>query len=125
MDLLNDPDLVATDGLISFETAFWFWMTPQSPKPSCHAVITGGWTPSEADIAAGRTVGFGTTTNIINGGLECGRGWDARVNSRIGFYKRYCDILGVSYGDNLDCANQRPYGQGFMLDSHILPVTSN
>uniref|UniRef100_A0A6N2LZ68 Glycoside hydrolase family 19 catalytic domain-containing protein n=1 Tax=Salix viminalis TaxID=40686 RepID=A0A6N2LZ68_SALVM len=26
-----------------------------------------------------------------------------------GFYKRYCDLLGVSYGDNLDCYNQRPF----------------
>ncbi|XP_009392872.2 endochitinase-like [Musa acuminata AAA Group] len=108
-DLLNNPDLVATDATISFKTALWFWMTPQSPKPSCHDVITGSWTPSNADQAAGRLPGYGVTTNIINGGLECGKGYDARVADRIGFYKRYCDLLGVSYGDNLDCYNQRPF----------------
>ncbi|CAL9116653.1 unnamed protein product [Musa acuminata var. zebrina] len=108
-DLLNNPDLVATDATISFKTALWFWMTPQSPKPSCHDVITGSWTPSNADRAAGRLPGYGVTTNIINGGLECGKGYDARVADRIGFYKRYCDLLGVSYGDNLDCYNQRPF----------------
>ncbi|RWR90607.1 chitinase 1 [Cinnamomum micranthum f. kanehirae] len=72
-DLLNNPDLVATDAVISFKTAFWFWMTPQSPKPSCHDVITGGWTPSDADRAAGRLPGYGVITNIINGRMECGQ----------------------------------------------------
>ncbi|XP_073106012.1 basic endochitinase A isoform X2 [Elaeis guineensis] len=110
-DLLNNPDLVATNPDVSFETALWFWMTPQSPKPSCHDVITGQWTPSAADQAAGRVPGYGVITNIINGGLECGRGQDSRVEDRIGFYKRYCDLLGVSYGDNLDCYNQRPFNQ--------------
>ncbi|XP_020079846.1 basic endochitinase C-like [Ananas comosus] len=109
VDLLNDPDLVATDPTISFETAFWFWMTPQLGKPSCHDVITDRWIPSDFDIQRGRLPGFGVTTNIINGMLECGHGIDSRVAHRIGFYKRYCDILGVSYGDNLDCYNQWPF----------------
>nr|AYK28279.1 chitinase 2 [Zea mays]AYK28280.1 chitinase 2 [Zea mays]AYK28281.1 chitinase 2 [Zea mays]AYK28284.1 chitinase 2 [Zea mays] len=107
--ILANPDLVATDPTVSFETAVWFWMTPQSPKPSCHDVMTGQWTPSAADTAAGRLPGYGVVTNIINGGLECGHGADSRVADRIGFYKRYCDLLGVSYGDNLDCANQTPF----------------
>ncbi|XP_010242848.1 PREDICTED: basic endochitinase-like [Nelumbo nucifera] len=111
VDLLNNPDLVATDPTISFKTAIWFWMTPQSPKPSCHDVITGQWTPSAADLAAGRAPGYGVITNIINGGIECGKGYIPQVADRIGFYKRYCDILGVSYGDNLDCYNQKPFGQ--------------
>ena len=117
MNLLNNPDLVATDSIISFKTAIWFWMTPQSPKPSCHDVITGNWNPSSADVAAGRFPGYGTTTNIINGGLECGQGWNERVEGRIGFYKRYCDFFGVGYGDNLDCYNQRPFGNGLLVDT--------
>ncbi|KAJ0076809.1 hypothetical protein Patl1_35755 [Pistacia atlantica] len=40
-------------------------------------------------------------TNIINGGIECGHGVDSKVQDRIGFYKRYCDMLGVGYGNNL------------------------
>nr|POE55511.1 endochitinase [Quercus suber] len=117
LNLLNNPDLVATDPVISFKTALWFWMTPQSPKPSCHDVITGNWNPTSADIAAGRLPGYGTTTNIINGGLECGQGWNERVEGRIGFYKRYCDFLGVGYGDNLDCYNQRTFGNGLLVDT--------
>ncbi|CAL9049147.1 endochitinase [Musa acuminata AAA Group] len=108
-DLLKNPDLVATDATISFKTALWFWMTTQSPKPSCHDVITGSWKPTNADRAAGRLPGYGVITNIINGGLECGKGSDSRVADRIGFYKKYCDLLGVSYGDNLDCYNQKPF----------------
>ncbi|RWR79275.1 basic endochitinase-like protein [Cinnamomum micranthum f. kanehirae] len=109
-DLINNPDAVATDPVISFKTALWFWMTPQSPKPSCHEVITGQWTPSAADSAAGRLPGYGVITNIINGGIECGKGFNDKVADRIGFYKRYCDLLGVSYGSNLDCYNQGSFG---------------
>uniref|UniRef100_A0A453TAR1 chitinase n=1 Tax=Aegilops tauschii subsp. strangulata TaxID=200361 RepID=A0A453TAR1_AEGTS len=109
VDLLRNPDLVATDPTVSFKTAMWFWMTAQAPKPSSHAVITGQWSPSGTDRAAGRVPGFGVITNIVNGGIECGHGQDSRVADRIGFYKRYCDILGVGYGDNLDCYNQRPF----------------
>ncbi|XP_042425175.1 endochitinase-like [Zingiber officinale] len=108
-NLLSNPDLVATDGVISFKTAIWFWMTPQGNKPSSHDVITGRWTPSDADRAAGRLPGYGVITNIINGGIECGKGSNAQVADRIGFYKRYCDLLGLNYGDNLDCYNQRPF----------------
>ncbi|CAK9149567.1 unnamed protein product [Ilex paraguariensis] len=110
VNLLNNPDAVARDPVISFKTAFWFWMTPQTPKPSSHDVITGRWTPSAADSAAGRLPGYGLITNIINGGIECGKGPNRWIKDRIGFYKRYCDMLGVRYGPNLNCDNQRPYG---------------
>lgn len=108
-DLLGNPDLVATDPTISFKTALWFWMTPQSPKPSCHDVVTGSWQPSAADSSAGRVPGYGVITNIINGGVECGKGQNDKVEDRIGFYKRYCDLFQVGYGDNLDCYGQQPF----------------
>ncbi|KAK9164664.1 hypothetical protein Syun_005566 [Stephania yunnanensis] len=109
VDLLNNPDLVSSDPVISFKTALWFWMTPQAPKPSCHDVITGRWNPSDADRQAGRVPGFGVITNIINGGIECGKGPNPQVQDRIGYYQRYCGLLGVSPGGNLDCFNQRPF----------------
>ncbi|XP_077246309.1 basic endochitinase C-like [Tasmannia lanceolata] len=108
-NLLTNPDLVSTDAIVSFKTAIWYWMTSKSEKPSCHDTITGRWTPSNEDKIAGRLPGFGVSTNIINGGLECGKGNNVAVANRIGFYKRYCDILGVSYGTNLDCYNQKPF----------------
>ncbi|KAK3018067.1 hypothetical protein RJ639_005192 [Escallonia herrerae] len=109
VDLLRNPDLVASNPTISFKTALWFWMTPQSPKPSSHDVITSRWRPTSTDSAAGRAPGYGLVTNIINGGIECGKGPNAQVADRIGFYKRYCDILKVGYGNNLDCYNQKPF----------------
>ncbi|KAK2632883.1 hypothetical protein EUGRSUZ_L00939 [Eucalyptus grandis] len=90
-DLLNNPDTVVTD------------------PPSCHAVAAGQWQPSAADTAAGRVPGYGVITNIINGGLECGKGSNPQVQDRIGFYKRYCDLLKVGYGNNLDCYTQKPF----------------
>ncbi|CAI8608949.1 unnamed protein product [Vicia faba] len=108
-NLINNPDLVSTNPTISFKTAMWFWMTPQANKPSSHDVITGRWTPSAADRSAGRVPGYGVITNIINGGLECGQGQNPKADDRVGFYKRYCQILGVDTGGNLDCNNQRPF----------------
>ncbi|KAL6875783.1 hypothetical protein ACP4OV_013296 [Aristida adscensionis] len=112
VDLLNNPDLVATDAEVSFKTALWFWMTPRDNKPSCHDVVTGRWSPSPADQAAGRAPGYGVITNIINGGLECGHGPDPQSADRIGFYKRYCDEFRIGYGSNLDCDAQRPFNAG-------------
>lgn len=101
---------MASDPVVAFKAALWFWMTPQEPKPSCHDVILGRYVPTEADKQANRTAGFGLTTNIINGGLECNRPGDLRVEDRIGYYRRYCEILDVDdLGDNLDCAQQLPY----------------
>ena len=109
VDLLSNPDLVTSDGIIAFRSALWFWMTPQAPKPSAHDVMIGRWSPTEADRAAGRAPGFGMTVVIINGGLECGHGADARVADRLGFYERTTSMLGVSQGANVDCGSMRPY----------------
>ncbi|XP_057977010.1 endochitinase-like [Malania oleifera] len=110
-DLLNDPDLVETDPYLSFEAAYWFWMTPHPPKPSCHDAMISNYTSSAADIVAGQYRGFGLCTDIITGGSECGDHDPYRQeNYRIGYYKRYCEILGVDTGDNLSCVDQQPYG---------------
>lgn len=109
VDLLNNPNLVKTDGAIAFQTALWFWMTPQPPKPSCHAVITGGWTPSPDDRNKGRVPSFGMTINIINGGIECGKATSPQVEDRVGFYRRFSQMLGVSLGDNIYCDRMAHY----------------
>jgi predicted chitinase len=89
-DLLNQPELVSTDSVISFMSALWFWMTPQPPKSSCHNAI------SES--------GFGMTINIINGGIECGKGQQTpQAQHRIQLYQQFTTMLGVTPGDNLSC----------------------
>jgi len=65
--LLQNPEMVETDPVIAFKTAIYFWMTPQTHKPSAHDVMTGKWQPNAEDKAAGRTPGFGMTINIVNG----------------------------------------------------------
>ncbi|EES17674.1 hypothetical protein BDA96_09G038200 [Sorghum bicolor] len=109
-DGLGNPEVVAGDPEVAFKTALWFWMTPRSPKPSCHDVMVGRYRPTDADVAANRTAGFGLTTNIINGGIECGKTGVPQVDDRIGFFRRYCELLGgVDVGPNLDCTQQQPY----------------
>ena len=109
VDLLANPDLVKSDGTLAFQTALWFWMTPQPPKPSCHDVMTGRWVPSAEDVTAGRTPGFGMTNNIINGGLECSIPTNSKVQDRVGFYQRFTQLLGVTMGETVYCDRMRHY----------------
>ncbi len=110
VDILANPDLVATDSELAISTALWFWMTEQLPKPSAHDVMAGNWSPTPDDDAAGRLPGFGATTMIINGGIECTRPTPPAVEDRVGFFMRFTDLLGVTPGDNLYCNQMQPFG---------------
>ncbi|KAF8041258.1 hypothetical protein BT93_A0002 [Corymbia citriodora subsp. variegata] len=81
-DGLNDPDKVATNPLISFQTALWYWMD------FVHQVMNQG---------------FGATIRAINGILECDGANPATVQARVRYYTEYCNQLGVNPGDNLTC----------------------
>jgi len=109
--LLNNPDLVQTDPVVAFKTAIYFWMTPQPNRPSAHDVMTGKWQPGTADKAKGRIPGFGMTTNIINGEVECNKGDNMEsMKDRIGFYKHFLKLLGAA--DNncaCSCGKMKPY----------------
>ncbi|RZC47635.1 hypothetical protein C5167_040583 [Papaver somniferum] len=83
VNLLKNPDLVATSATISFKAAFWFWMN------NVHSVITSGG-------------GFGRTIRKINGG-ECGGGNRPAVRARVKYYRAYCKQIGVTPGPNLYC----------------------
>ncbi len=110
--LLDDPDKLTEDPVLSFGSALWFWMTPQHPKPSCHDIMAGTWAPTADDIAKGRHPGFGATVNIINGGVECGSGRDQqRTTYRYAYYKYFCQFLNVAPGEHIECTDQTPFGQ--------------
>jgi hypothetical protein len=112
LPLLQQPELVSTDGIIAFKTALWFWMRDQKPKPSCHNVICGNWQPNAEDIAKNRKPGFGMLINIINGGLECNTSdpiMQRRREERIGFYKWFSEFLQVKMNDNFDCSGMGIY----------------
>jgi len=95
--LLNNPDLLQTDPVAAFKAAIYFWMTPQTHKPSAHNVMIGKWQPTATDKAKGRTPGFGMTINIINGAVECNQGENVySMNDRIGYYKYFLGKLGIT-----------------------------
>ncbi|MEV7621905.1 glycoside hydrolase family 19 protein [Actinoplanes sp. NPDC089786] len=91
VDLLHFPDLVKTDTSITFQTAFWYWMSQNGPNTmTAHQAITGG-------------SGFGGTIRSINGSRECDGGNPAQVQSRVNSYLRFTQLLGVDPGGNLYC----------------------
>jgi predicted chitinase len=90
-DLLDNPDLVATNSTISWETALWYWMTQSGPGTmTAHNAMVNG-------------AGFGQTIWAINGSVECNGGDTAEMQDRVNDYESFTSILGVSPGGNLTC----------------------
>jgi len=80
-DGLNNPDIVASDAVVSFKTALWFWMNIVRPVVS---------------------QGFGATIRAINS-MECNGGNPGTVQARVKYYRDYCSQLGVAPENNLTC----------------------
>ncbi|CAO2042819.1 unnamed protein product [Urochloa humidicola] len=81
VDLLANPDKVAQDPVVSFETALWIWMN------NAHQAMPKG---------------FGATIRAING-LVCNGNSPAQMKALEGYYKQYCQQLGVDPGNNTTC----------------------
>ncbi|EEY67714.1 chitinase, putative [Phytophthora infestans T30-4] len=83
VDLPNSPDIVASDTTVTWMTALWYWMTPQNGRV-IHDVVTD-------------ESGFAQSTDIINGGLECGPEAPNKANEeqRITYFTKMCEALGV------------------------------
>ncbi|MDR2938546.1 MAG: chitinase [Prevotellaceae bacterium] len=107
--LLKNPELLATDSVVSFGSAIWFWMTMQPPKPACHDVMVGNWNPVDVDDYANRKPGFGLTLNIINAS-QCGK-QSEHADKRYAIYDSMCKYFGTTKGKNCDCIDQLPYGK--------------
>ncbi len=75
--LLSNPERVANEGVLAFASSFWFW--------SDRGCGSSFW-----------STGFGATTNIINGGLECGGNYGTAARNRENYYGQYLSKLGVS-----------------------------
>lgn len=118
--LLKDPALVA-DTWLNLASAVYFFITPQSPKPSMLHVVDGTWVPNAHDASLGISPGFGATTNIINGGIECGHGYEKPQSvNRVAYYREFARHLQVPIASNevLGCANQDSFdteGAGALL----------
>jgi chitodextrinase len=110
--LLNSPHLVA-DTWLNLASASFFYATARPPKPSMLHVMDGSWQPNAADIADGRLPGFGVTTMIINGGVECGGSGPEHAASanRITYYRAFAAHLGVPVeaSEKLGCRNMKEF----------------
>ncbi|TMP43231.1 carbohydrate-binding protein [Pseudoalteromonas citrea] len=116
--LLNNPGLVA-DSWLNLASAIWFFLTPQAPKPAMLHVIDRTWVPSQRETAAGIGYGFGTTINVINGGIECGeqnKNKGQPVN-RIRYWEGLSSYynIPIEADEENTCWQQTPYG-GLNLD---------
>ena len=112
--LLEKPELVA-DTWLNLASAIFFFAYPQPPKPSMLQVIDGSWQPNAHDKANGLVPGFGVTTQIINGGVECGGPTEiAQSQNRIAYYKEFAKYLKVQVPANevLGCANMKQFDEG-------------
>ncbi|MFF5702986.1 glycoside hydrolase family 19 protein [Streptomyces sp. NPDC012794] len=91
INLLADPYLVERDPAVAMKTALWYWNTQNGPGTmTAHAAMVNG-------------AGFGETIRSINGALECNGGNPAQVQSRVGKYQSFTQLLGVTPGNNLSC----------------------
>lgn len=98
IDLLNNPDLVATDPKVAFQTMMWFWM--KRGTVTCHAAMINP--PND------QAKGFAQTIRTINGGLECNPKRTAvqreQAQKRGTFYKETLAAFGLNAGNEyLDC----------------------
>lgn len=64
-----------------------------------HDTMAGFFVPTEADNAAGIGPDFGTTINIINGGIECKQAAKPQVLNRIKYYKEFLEWFGLPEED--------------------------
>jgi predicted chitinase len=95
LDLIDNPGLVATDGVVTWETALWYWMTQSG---------NAGVTPHNAMVNGSN---FGQTINAINGGIECGQAPGSigyqEMQDRVSLYTQFTNLFGVSTGGTTGC----------------------
>ncbi|MFF4401712.1 chitinase [Streptomyces sp. NPDC001480] len=91
IDLLNHPNLAATNPVVTWKLALWYWMTQYGP---------GTMTPHHAMVKSG---GFGETIRSINGAIECNGGNPAEMKDRVAKYKKFTKMLHVGAGAHLSC----------------------
>lgn len=111
--LLDNPEKVA-DTWLNLASAVFFFVYPQPPKPSMLHVVDGTWQPNAHDRQNGLVPGFGVTTQIINGGVECGGVAEhAQSQNRITYYQAQAQYLGVPVpaDEVLGCKNMKVFDE--------------
>ena len=123
---LNDPDDLTKYPEIGIAGSIWFWghevlseKWPQNIpfKPSAHNVLVDEWTPTEFDEDCGRTkADFGVIINLINGGIECGKGKNKptqQATNRVNYLKAIAEEMGVTIPDGFldNCSEQKNFAE--------------
>ncbi|TXE00761.1 hypothetical protein FUT87_00045 [Mitsuaria sp. TWR114] len=112
--LLDKPELVA-DTWLNLASAVFFYMYPQPPKPPMLFVVDGTWQPNARDLENGLKPGFGVTTQIINGGVECGGSVEvAQSLNRISYYRAFAAHFKVAVpaDEVLGCKGMKQFDEG-------------
>jgi len=87
--MVRDPDMVAREESLAWDTAYWYWRTSVHSQPG---------------VAEGR---FGATTNAINGNLECRGEYQHVARHRFEMYKLIRSAFGLdpNTADERGCYN--------------------
>ena len=112
--LLNQPELVA-DTWLNLASAIFFYVYPQPPKPSMLHIVDGTWQPNDRDKSNGLLPGFGVTTQVINGGVECGGSTEhLQSQNRIDYYYEFAAYLGVPIASSevMGCQGMKQFDDG-------------
>ena len=75
-------------------------------------IVSGVWRPTEADLSGNILPGFGATTLVINGALECGPSPanPTASSNRQQYYRLYAEMFGLDIGEEkLDCADMAQF----------------
>lgn len=104
---LTNPNFVLEDDKYAFMAAIWFWMKPQIPKPTMHDVILGQAVDTKG--VNGASSRFGWTTNIINGGIECGKPGNYQSLDRQEYFKNFMSFVNLTPESNLSCEQMSSY----------------
>jgi len=110
--LLKNPEKVYQSSYLAFTSAFWFYMTPASPKPSMHEIATNLYIPNMMDESQGLDSIFGATTMIINGGIECSSGSENDgALDRANYYAHLLDYFDLPTELGTGCSTMQPFSK--------------
>ena len=78
-------------------------MTQHDNKPSCHTIVVNNNAKykDHRDQNHAPNIGYANIGSIIKAESSNFGTNTVTTTTSIGYYKRYCDMLGVTYGENL------------------------
>ena len=93
-------------------------MTQHDNKPSCHTIVVNNNAKykDHRDQNHAPNIGYANIGSIIKAESSNFGTNTVTTTTSIGYYKRYCDMLGVTYGDNLKYWYDHDYDYDYDYD---------